>query len=164
MMVGGPGVAELCNPMWRPGGGWLAVDRCGEGDERRTWLISRQSGAAVVIPVSQRWVNWQAAIAWSPTGELLLVAESSDGGVRLRDTRIVNCHDPARPVLGRQVSGTALTHQACWSPDGQTVAVLEGMGGELAGDLGLGISIRALAGPGTVIYAPEDLVPVLLSW
>ena len=99
---------------------------------------------AVAVPVqSQETVT---AVAWSPDGGLLAVADRA-GVVRVCDTRTPG--DPHRVLASREGGAWALA----FSPDGRVLAVAGGDGDVTLHDVGTGEPTRRFGGRRETVYA-----------
>lgn len=164
-----PDCAGLVNPLWAPDGKWLAVDRIGEGGRTRTCVVVAADLGNAREAVSATGMAGKlntAGIAWSPDATKILVKNTEMAHLGLGKIGIVELGGNGEL---RTFGGLNCDMQACWSPDGGRIAILQGaaIGADpyrVTGGMITIVSVRSEAPGIRHVPLPKGLVPVSIDW
>lgn len=157
----------LLNPLWEPKGNQLALDCLKPDRTRFTLLFDTASGRTRRLPPRPEFMqDWSQGLAWSPMGGQLLVARAANRGeempwVDLLDTR------PEEPVRMPEVGRPGYVFRACWSPNGDQIAMAVGQTAYLEKGRVVRIhryNLKEKAGVFREVDVPEYLQFVSMDW
>jgi hypothetical protein len=155
----------LLNPRWGPRGRRLALD-CIRANLTRFSVIHDLATGQIwrFTGKSLETRDWSEALEWSPDGRHLLLATGTDGGRGYTWTSLVEWDGESAPRVIRDLGHCFHSYQACWSPTGDRVAVLQGDEFSLDQATFPEVLICTLDNELTVVKIPDCLRPVSIDW
>lgn len=154
----------VLNPLWSSDGQWLSVDQLLPDARRETVILSADLQTSRTVAPELDWYSCVSAVAWSPARPELLVRQGPASDGTMRPLALVSIGEAGQLQAQAQLGDTSTVHQACWSPDGELIAILAGSGPDQAADNDLHLLLSDRTGRRVSVPLPGDLAPVRMDW
>lgn len=126
-----PDAVAVVNPQWNPSGDRLAFDVIVDSHDRCSFVMDWESGSVTRLPnryteeddIPSQWVEF---MEWSPNGEHAVLSYTPLGGALGTNAEIIQTLPGEPPVWLGWLKDEPFTAQACFSPSGSEIAVLQG--------------------------------------